>query len=144
MIGTGAVQSARSTFTGTGTFVTGTCLSPQNGSDLVGARLSNPLALGSSVSADFTASSGGLVFVLAADRLATIELPGVLGQPSWLDPASVFAPAVVATAPNGAASFSFVVPVNAALVGAALWLEGVGLGSGPLPVSPVIGGVVVP
>jgi len=144
IIGTGAVESARCTFTGAGTFVTGTCIWPQNNSDLVGARLSSPLSLGSSVSAEFTTAAGGLVFVLAADRLATIELPGVLGQPSWLDPASVFAPAVVAAAPNGTASFSFVVPANTALVGATLWLEGVGLRSGALPVSPVVGGVVVP
>lgn len=84
----------------------------------------------------------GFAGIWASPVLGRIDLPGVLAQPMWLDPASVFAVALLGFDAAGIAAVTWPIPSNPALVGATLWLQAAGGPQLPVPTSAVPGGMV--
>jgi len=111
-------------------------------SDLLGVTRTDELRLGGPFAMTVTAQPNTPVFVLAAPKLATVDLPNLLAQPSWLELASYYLAGGVATDASGSASYGFSVPNSQPLLGVTLWLEGVAFGPLPLQVSAPVGGVV--
>lgn len=133
------VRLDRCTFVGGSS---GPCAPPASGPPQLGIRQDGHLSPGVPFDLAFTLEPGGAVFVLAGFGLDTIDVPPLLAQPSWLTSANKFVDAVLLTDAAGEAAYGVTLPANPAIVDAAVWFEGIGLGSGGLQVSAVAGGVV--
>lgn len=126
------------------------CTFEQNGSNcapplagpVLGVTRPAPLRRGTTFSATFTTDANGVVFVLAAPTVKRVDVPPLLAQPSWLPIATVFPVTALLADASGVATIGFPVPANPALQHATLWLEGIGLAAGPLPVSAPFGGEI--
>lgn len=120
--------------------VVATC-APTTPLPLLGVE-ATPLRLSQAWTIHFTTTANTPLAVFAATDLATVDVPPLFAQPSWLDPASAFAVTVLLADATGDATATFAIPANPLLLGARLWLEGLGGFALPLAVSPVTGGAV--
>lgn len=119
-----------------------TCTTGSGGGFLLSVHRPQPLAIGQTFQLDFRTEPSGVVFVLAGPSLATIELPTLLEQPSWLASAGSFQAALLVADANGQATASWPIPSNPVFSNAQLWFEGIGSLTLPLQVSPPVGGLV--
>jgi hypothetical protein len=113
------------------------------GAPLVGIDRNGPISIGQVFQVTLTSEPNALLLVYGATRLsAPLEIAGLVEQPIWIDPTTLFLADVAIAAPTGVTTFAYPVPAVPQLVGAQFWLQGFGGTSFPLQTSPVSGGIV--
>jgi hypothetical protein len=109
---------------------------------LLGVAQATPPLLGAPFTLDWRTEPNGLVAVFASFGLGRLDLPGILAQPGWLDPANEFFVGALFADPSGAATTMFALPANPLLTDLELWFKGVSGFSFPLQSSVPAGGVL--
>ncbi|MCB9876589.1 MAG: hypothetical protein H6835_03215 [Planctomycetes bacterium] len=100
-----------------------------------------PLLAGAPFQLDYRGEANGVLAVFAAPTLATHLVPGLLDQPSSLDPGSAFLAGLALLDGTGHATMTWNIPGGPAIPDLTLWFKGISGLSFPLQVSPVAGGV---
>ena len=117
------------------------CFPSPFGGPLLGVERSQPVTPGSTFQLVFHTEPNGLVAVFASPDLAALDLPGLLDQPLWLDPASASAAALLVADASGRGSIAWNIPAGPGILDQQLWLQGISGLAAPLQTSPVVGGV---
>jgi hypothetical protein len=109
---------------------------------LLGVVQATAPLLGAPFALDWQTEPSGLVAVFASFGLGRLDLPGILEQPGWVDPANEFFVGALFADPSGAATTTFALPANPLLTDLELWFKGVSGFSFPLQSSVPVGGVL--
>jgi hypothetical protein len=106
---------------------------------MLGANRFNVPTAGTALTVYFTTDASGLVAVFASHSLGSAPL-ALVEQPIALDPAGAMPLALLVANATGVAAGNWILPPG--VTDRAVWLQGVAVSPAPLPVSPVVGGVI--
>ncbi|MEZ6038246.1 MAG: hypothetical protein R3F29_12250 [Planctomycetota bacterium] len=119
-----------------------TCATYPAATFLLGVQQTQPLQNGVALPLQLTTEANGLVGVIVGFGDGVSNVPGLLDQPLWLDPATAFVAAIAVADPLGHATVPIAIPAGVQFVDRRLALQGIGGAMLPLQLSPRVGGVV--